>query len=144
MSSHDSMNWMQFYAVRHPIAVMFYCYLNRRKSHKNTFYSDAMHTDASIHWSQFIQSNARIWDRFYHKVPINSVNPNLFGKQSTFFLFINMQLIAEQIKIRKVSTETQVSPLWAYSLYRPVISVPDPLGTCYIKNLFICTLGGFF
>ena len=71
----------------------------------------------------------RIWDRFYHKVSINSVNPNWFRNQLTFFLFINMQLIVDftKIKIRKVSTETQVSQLWAYSLYRLVISVPDAL-----------------
>ena len=37
----------------------------------------------------------RIWDRFYHKVPINSVNPNWFRNQPTFLLFINMQLIVE-------------------------------------------------
>ncbi len=69
----------------------------------------------------------RMWDRFYHKVPINLVNPNWFRNQTTFFLCINMQLNVEQIKIRKVSAQTQVSQLWAYSLHRLVISVPDPL-----------------
>ena len=38
----------------------------------------------------WIKQFKRIWDMFYHKVPINWVNPNWFRNQPTFSLFVNM------------------------------------------------------
>ena len=39
------------------------------------------------------------WNRFYHNMPINPVDPNCMRNQPTFFLVINMQLMADSTKI---------------------------------------------